>query len=606
MHAFLRAPRALIALVACTALVFGAATTAWADDVEDHDELETSPVIVTEGGTQTVRIQTGKDGKFVVVPAGESPEGSRARMHVVVRKGEQDGEVQVLELKDGKWVHGGKPTQVEHEVFVHRGPATTTTFGLAGESRNPMSTVMRWLLTDGMAGGLPKDPLKAWFDGGADVPMPGLRDALKRDGWTADSLQAWFLQHLLGGMAAMSSPAHAPRSHPPHAMHGPGHGHARGPARTHWFGVGRSAKQCNSCDCDCAHRVHDRGVHGRKGHGCQEHGRRGHGDCHTPRHGHGDCGCRKARGHGHGHAQRGCGSCDQRSRCHADHGSCRSCDQRGSCGYGSCRNDCGSCNQHGSCKSRCGSRDQGRCGSCDKREGCRSCKGNCGSRKGRCDSRGSCGGDCGSCDKRGRCGSCDGDCNAKGRGPARRQAYMLWNDGSGWKQRKVDDQGPVAHWGHAHPGPEGMTFEGEEGHAAPELIRVLSALTGETHAQPGSAQIVVEGLDLLPAELLEHVPPGLLENVLKELDGLGLGDVLAPTKKGDCDSCPNKGSCKGGDCDKGASKPAKDCCGTCKGDCADCPKAADGSCAGNCEDCPNKKKGAEKKACCGTCGGGAK
>ena len=187
---------------------------------------------------------------------------------------------------------------------------------------------------------------------------------------------------------------------------------------------------------------------------------------------------------------------------------------------------------------------------------------------------------------------------------------MLWNDGSGWQHRKVDAEGPVAHWGHEHGAPEGMTFHGEGADAAPELTRMFHELIGKTHSAPGSAQIVVEGLDLLPPDLLDllppdlldRVPPGVLDGVLKELQGLGLGELLAPAKRG-CEDCPKKGACKGGDCDKGVSKKADSCCGTCKGDCKDCPKARDGSCSGNCEDCPSKK-GAEKE-CCGTCQGGA-
>lgn len=180
---------------------------------------------------------------------------------------------------------------------------------------------------------------------------------------------------------------------------------------------------------------------------------------------------------------------------------------------------------------------------------------------------------------------------------------MLWNDGSGWQHRKVDGQGPAAHSGHVHDAEKGMTFHGEGSDATPDFARLLREVIGESHSAPGSAHIVVESLDLLPADLLERVPPSVLEGVMKELQGLGLGELLAPAKSA-CDDCPKKGACKGGDCDKGASEKPASCCGTCKGECKDCPKARDGTCAGNCEDCPNKK-GAEKKECCGTCQGGA-
>jgi hypothetical protein len=36
-----------------------------------------------------------------------------------------------------------------------------------------------------------RDPLEAWFEGGPDVPLADLRDALRADGWDAASLRAW-------------------------------------------------------------------------------------------------------------------------------------------------------------------------------------------------------------------------------------------------------------------------------------------------------------------------------------------------------------------------------------------------------------------------------
>ena len=169
-------------------------------------------MVVTQDGTRTVRLVQGEDGEFVLEPARGQANPTRARMHVVVRKDGEDGEVRVVELRDGQWVAGDRPVRVEREVVVQHTPAVTTTPRGLAEGRNPMSTMLRWLLTDGMAGELPSDPLRAWFDGGGNVPMAGLRDALKADGWTAQSLQAWFLQHLMGGMAAL----HAARTHATH------------------------------------------------------------------------------------------------------------------------------------------------------------------------------------------------------------------------------------------------------------------------------------------------------------------------------------------------------------------------------------------------------
>ena len=75
---------------------------------------------------------------------------------------------------------------------------------------------------------------------------------------------------------------------------------------------------------------------------------------------------------------------------------------------------------------------------------------------------------------------------------------------------------------------------------------------------------------------------------MKELRGLGLGDLLEPGQRGcggSCDDCPSKGGCKDG-AEKSAGK--EDCCGTCKGECKDCPKAKSGECEGDCKDCPEK------------------
>jgi len=63
---------------------------------------------------------------------------------------------------------------------------------------NPLDTVMRWAMgelgaqvgKDGK-GGDADARLRKWFEGGDDVPLAGLRDALKADGWTPEKLKAW-------------------------------------------------------------------------------------------------------------------------------------------------------------------------------------------------------------------------------------------------------------------------------------------------------------------------------------------------------------------------------------------------------------------------------
>ena len=419
----LRARRAPILFLACSALLFAATTSARADDVE---QTESPTVVVTQDGTHTVRLVQGEDGEFVLEPAHGQADPARARMHVVIRKDGENGEVRVLELRDGQWVAGDRPVRVEREVVVQPTPAVTTTSGGLAEGRNPMSTMLRWLLTNGMAGELPNDPLQAWFEGGANVPMAGLRDALKADGWTAQSLQAWFLEHLVGGMAALHAPA-------PHAMHPPMHP----PMRGRWYELGRGRGGCGDrCDCDRGGRMEQRSP-GRAWHGS----RQGRGN-----------------GRGQGRRQAGQGGFDRR---------CGTCDPRGS--RGACQGDCGSCDS--------------------RRAGRRSCDA-CGSRGG----------------SQGRRGSCGGDCGAQGRGPARRQAYLLWNDGSGWQQREVDAEGAVAHGGHEHAAPADMIFRGGGTDAAPELTRGGGRRVG--HRTAGGDRRRHPGPRPAPAGPARTDPPG--------------------------------------------------------------------------------------------------
>ena len=69
--------------------------------------------------------------------------------------------------------------------------------------KSPMDAVMRWAMGEmhsHMAkagqGSDAQAMLKSWFEGGADVPMAGLRDSLKADGWNADSLSRWMHRHM--------------------------------------------------------------------------------------------------------------------------------------------------------------------------------------------------------------------------------------------------------------------------------------------------------------------------------------------------------------------------------------------------------------------------
>ena len=65
-------------------------------------------------------------------------------------------------------------------------------------SANPLDTVLRWAMgelgaqvgKDGK-GGDADAMLRKWFEGGDDVPLAGLRDALEADGWTPEKLKAW-------------------------------------------------------------------------------------------------------------------------------------------------------------------------------------------------------------------------------------------------------------------------------------------------------------------------------------------------------------------------------------------------------------------------------
>lgn len=64
---------------------------------------------------------------------------------------------------------------------------------------SPLLSMWRWVGATAKAGGCgdPTTPegeaaWRAWFAGAADVPLAGLRDALRADGWTADRFVAFF------------------------------------------------------------------------------------------------------------------------------------------------------------------------------------------------------------------------------------------------------------------------------------------------------------------------------------------------------------------------------------------------------------------------------
>lgn len=198
----------------------------------------------------------GKDGglTFVVeaVEAGDEQDDEttpvKKRVQIVVRgtPGEGNG-ARVLEADIAKLELGGRvlvlggtddaeePADKERRrLHIHLGsPHGPGAMVLSRRLRagapaqgSPLPTVLRWL-----TGENGKGPLASWFEGGADVPLAGLRDALTADGWTARSLGDW-----LGRRLRRGARAHGVPPAPPHARHarrpGPGwgapsHEHAR-------------------------------------------------------------------------------------------------------------------------------------------------------------------------------------------------------------------------------------------------------------------------------------------------------------------------------------------------------------------------------------------
>ncbi len=94
-----------------------------------------------------------------------------------------------------------EPKRVKKKVKIRKAAD-----GQAG--RDPMDTARRWMMKEmarhmramGEAEGeAAKSPLHYWF-AAKDVPMAGLRDALKADGWTADELMQWMQRHFMHAM----------------------------------------------------------------------------------------------------------------------------------------------------------------------------------------------------------------------------------------------------------------------------------------------------------------------------------------------------------------------------------------------------------------------
>lgn len=75
-------------------------------------------------------------------------------------------------------------------------PAPTTA-EVKTKTETPLCSMMGWIgeqvkQTKGVEGDCCGGAMKAWFAGGADVPLAGMRDRLVADGWTAETTIAFF------------------------------------------------------------------------------------------------------------------------------------------------------------------------------------------------------------------------------------------------------------------------------------------------------------------------------------------------------------------------------------------------------------------------------
>ncbi|MFV1959026.1 MAG: hypothetical protein ACC662_06390, partial [Planctomycetota bacterium] len=215
-------------------------------------------VVTTKDGRKTVRIVRGATW----LPKGDGDQGATTSVRIVV----PDGQLPAM--------RGGK---------------------------SPLPTVFRWLVKTRRKVMSGPNPLEAWFTGGDDVPLAGLRDALAEDGWNAGSLTKWIQTKVGPRWKVMLGAASGVRGA---GLGGPGA--SSGPH-------GRGAGAGNSCDPGA--RCEKARGHGPRGHGTSGHhggGRRGEGRCGEGRRG-GGCGdgghgdrMRMQRGQGRRKACDGC------------------------------------------------------------------------------------------------------------------------------------------------------------------------------------------------------------------------------------------------------------------------------------------------------------
>lgn len=114
---------------------------------------------------------------------------------------------------------------------------------------SPLLSMWRWVGTTAKAGGCgdPTTPegeaaWRAWFAGGADVPLAGLRDALLADGWTADRFVPFF--HAAKRRAEAARAARAARATSDAAPAGKGCGCGGGGGCCKGTGVRADGKPC--------------------------------------------------------------------------------------------------------------------------------------------------------------------------------------------------------------------------------------------------------------------------------------------------------------------------------------------------------------------------
>ncbi len=126
------------------------------------------------------------------------------------------------------WADDDEPAPTRVRVKLKAKPAKPVP--AAQSPKSPMQVVQQWLMgkaAQSMAGGSAVNggALDAWFEGGSDVPLADLRDALKAEGWTGASMKVW----LMGEVARQ-----APQMMHMFRRHGSSQGAA--PRTFPWFG----------------------------------------------------------------------------------------------------------------------------------------------------------------------------------------------------------------------------------------------------------------------------------------------------------------------------------------------------------------------------------